>query len=163
MTWSESSWRRSGPQTTVYTVGAEVMMTANLWAEADLVNGGCRRIISLRIAKPVDGRRSRTHSRLSWVSRTRSVASTSLRGPKHLNVGWQHKGVPPTLVWAITAHRALGMTMDRVTVISDARSQEICVWSQPSSSHFSKLKLFMDDCDRLLLNLGPLQCIEKDK
>ena len=35
-------------------------MTANLWAEADLVNGGCRRIVNLRIVKPVDGRRSRT-------------------------------------------------------------------------------------------------------
>ena len=67
-------------------------MTANLWAEADLVNGGCRKIVSLRIVKPVDGRRSRTHSRLSWVSRIRSVASTSLRGPNRLNVGWQHKG-----------------------------------------------------------------------
>ena len=70
------------------------MVKANLWTEADLVKGACRRIVSLRVVKPVDGQRSRTHSRLSGVSRTRSVASTSLRGPNHLNVGWQHKGCP---------------------------------------------------------------------
>jgi hypothetical protein len=35
---------------------------------------------------------------------------------------------PHTLARAITIHR-VGMDMDRVTVISEARTQEICAWS----------------------------------
>jgi hypothetical protein len=124
------------------------MMTANLWAEADLVNGGCHRIDNLRIVKPVDERRSRT----------RSVALTSLRGLNHLNVGWQHKGCPAYS--GLGHHNPQGTrndySMDRDGHVQRSDTRDLRLVS-PSSSHFPNLKLFMD-CDRLLpFDLRPLQ------
>jgi hypothetical protein len=99
----------------VYAVGAEVMLTVNLWTEAGLVNGACGVIDA--ILKPEYNSKTRVlmvnfpkyrGPLLSTVAPT-VVPITHIRTPCFT-------GVPLTLAWAITIHKAQGMTMDRVTI-----------------------------------------------
>ena len=102
-----------GPQ--LFAVGAEVMLTANLWTEAGLVNGSCGIVDD--IIKPPDNRAARVLM-VSFPgyrgpplspSRPDVVPITQVRADSH-------KGMPLTLAWAVTIHKSQGMTLDRVTV-----------------------------------------------
>ena len=99
----------------LFAVGAEVMLTFNLWTEAGLVNGARGTLVA--ILKPKDARKARVLM----------VNFTTYRGPPlhpqfptvvpitqvtTKNV----KGVPLTLSWAITIHKSQGMSMDRITI-----------------------------------------------
>ena len=104
---------QGGPQ--LYAIGAEVMLTANLWTEAGLVNGSCGIVDD--IIKPVDDRQARIvmvnfpgyHGPCLSPSRPGVVPITQVRAANQ-------KGMPLTLAWAVTIHKSQGMTLDHVTV-----------------------------------------------
>jgi ATP-dependent DNA helicase PIF1 len=99
----------------LFAIGADVMLTTNLWTEAGLVNGSSGRVVS--ILKPQDARKARILL----------VDFPAYRGPALLAT---HKTVVPitqvrvdqtvaiplTLAWAITIHKSQGMSLDHVTV-----------------------------------------------
>ena len=101
----------------LYGVGAEVMLTYNLWTEAGLVNGSCG--IVRCILKPPASDNSNCRvvmvdfpdyrgPALSTDAPT-IVPITQVRTP-------HFTGLPLSLSWAITIHKAQGLSMDRVTV-----------------------------------------------
>ena len=109
----DDSFTNDGPQ--LYAIGAEVMLTANLWTEAGLVNGSCGVVDD--IIKPEDDR----------IARVVMVNFPGYRGPSlspsRPNVvpvtqirATNSNGFPLSLAWAITIHKSQGMTLDRVTV-----------------------------------------------
>ena len=97
-TFEEDPFLHAGPQ--LYAVGTQVMLTANLWMEAGLVNGSCGTII--HILKPTD----------NWNQRVIMVDFPEYHGPAlsplhppvlpitQVRTG-NSKGMPLTLVWAI--------------------------------------------------------------
>ena len=99
----------------LYAVGAEVMLTVNLWTEAGLVNGACGVIDA--ILKPEHHSKTcvlmvnfpKYRGPLLSTDAPTVVPITHIRTPRFT-------GVPLTLAWAITIHKAQGMTMDRVTI-----------------------------------------------
>ena len=109
----DDSFTNNGPQ--LYAIGAEVMLTANLWTEAGLVNGSCGIIDN--IIKPEDDR----------IAHIVMVNFLGYRGPSlspsRLNVvpvtqirTTNSNRFPLSLAWAITIHKSQGMTLDRITV-----------------------------------------------
>ena len=99
----------------IFAVGAQVMLTTNLWTETGLVNGACGVVAA--ILKPNDARK------VCIIM----VEFPKYRGPPLFpltpNVvpitqihDKRQKGLPLTLSWAITIHKAQGMTMEQVTV-----------------------------------------------
>ena len=111
--FDDDSLVQTGPQ--LYASGAEVMLTANLWTEAGLVNGSCGTIV--HILKPNDDR----HARVIMVNfpKYRGPPLTPLQPTvvpiTQVRTG-NIKGMPLTLAWAITIHKSQGMTLDRATV-----------------------------------------------
>ena len=99
----------------LFAVGADVMMTMNLWTDAGLVNGACGTVVE--ILKPDDGRKARILM----------VDFPTYRGPA-LNTNYptivpitqvtsrKIKGMPLTLSWAITIHKSQGMSLHRLTI-----------------------------------------------
>jgi ATP-dependent DNA helicase PIF1 len=109
----EDAVTQGGPQ--LYAIGAEVMLTANLWTEAGLVNGACGIVDD--IVKPPDDRQARVimvnfpnyHGPSLSPSRPSVVPITQVRAANK-------NGMPLTLAWAVTIHKSQGMTLDHVTV-----------------------------------------------
>ena len=109
----DDSTTDDGPQ--LYAIGAEVMLTANLWTEAGLVNGSCGVVDD--ILKPDDDRTARVvmvnfpgyRGPSLSPSRPNVIPITQIRATNR-------NGLPLTLAWAITIHKSQGMTLDRVTV-----------------------------------------------
>lgn len=109
----DDSLNQIGPQ--LFAIGAEVMLTANLWTEAGLVNGSCGVVDD--IIKPPDDRRARIimvnfpgyRGPCLSPSRPSVVPITQVRAANQ-------KGMPLTLAWAVTIHKSQGMTLDHVTV-----------------------------------------------
>jgi len=103
----------SGAQ--LYAVGAQVMLTANLWTETGLVNGACG--IVHDILQPPDER----HARVLMVDFPRyrgpalSPSQPTVVPISQIRSG-NCKGMPLTLSWAVTIHKSQGMSLDRVTV-----------------------------------------------
>jgi ATP-dependent exoDNAse (exonuclease V) alpha subunit len=99
----------------MYAIGAEVMLTFNMWTEAGLVNGACGKVVS--ILKPQDDGDA-------WIV---MVNIPGYRGPAlspeqpcvvpitQIRTS-NFNGMPLTLAWAITIHKAQGMMMDQVTI-----------------------------------------------
>jgi len=101
----------------VFAVGAEVMLSYNLWTEAGLVNGSCGVVRSLVEPPPPDISSCRIvmvdfpnyrGPVLSPASPT-VVPITQVRTP-------HFTGLPLSLSWAVTIHKSQGLSMDRVTV-----------------------------------------------
>jgi hypothetical protein len=99
----------------LFAVGAEVMLTMNLWTELGLVNGACGTIVD--ILKPEGNRKARILM----------VDFPSYRGPAVLHSDptvvpitqistRKFKGIPLTLAWAITIHKSQGLSLDRATI-----------------------------------------------
>ena len=99
----------------LFAVGAQVMLTANLWTETGLVNG--TRGVVAAILTPDDDRKARVVM----------VDFPKYRGPSLFPLAptvlpitqvrdKDRKGLPLTLSWAISIHKAQGMTLDRATV-----------------------------------------------
>lgn len=109
----EDSLGHTGPQ--LYAVGAEVMLTVNLWTEAGLVNGSCGSVV--HILKPTDTRRCRIimvdfplyHGPALMPLHLTVVPITQIRAANS-------NGMPLTLAWAITIHKSQGMTLECATV-----------------------------------------------
>ena len=110
---NNDSFTNDRPQ--LYAIGAEVMLTANLWTEAGLINGSCGVVDD--IIKPEDDR----------VAQVVMVNFPGYRGPSLSpscpNVipvtqicATNSNGFPLSLAWAITIHKSQGMTLDCVTV-----------------------------------------------
>jgi ATP-dependent DNA helicase PIF1 len=99
----------------MYAVGAEVMLTYNMWIEAGLVNRACGKVVS--ILKPMDG----GDACIVMVDIPGYCGpALSQEQPCMLPITqiWtpNFNGMPLTLAWAITIHKAQGMTMDWVMI-----------------------------------------------
>ena len=113
-----SAERPDHDDTQLFAIGAEVMLTFNLWTEAGLANGACGKIVG--IVKPRDNGKAR----VVLVNIPNYCGPALL--PDHPTVvpitqtsrmpGATKGTIPLTLAWAVTIHKAQGMTMDRVTV-----------------------------------------------
>ena len=99
----------------LFAIGAEVMLTFNLWTEAGLVNGARGTVVA--ILKPQNNKKARILM----------VDVPSYRGPglcpefptvvPITQVSSRNlKGIPLTLSWAVTIHKSQGLTMTRLTV-----------------------------------------------
>ena len=112
-TFEEDPFLHAGPQ--LYAVSAQVMLTANLWTEAGLVNGSCGTIV--HILKPTDNRNRRVIM-VDFPEYHGPVLSPL--HPTVLPITQVHagnsKGMPLTLAWAITIHKFQGMTLQHATV-----------------------------------------------
>ena len=133
----------------MYAVGAEVMLTYNLWTEAGLVNGACGKVVS--ILKPEDGGDARIimvdipgyRGPALSPGQPRVLPITQIRTPNF-------KGMPLTLAWAITIHKAQGMTMDRVTIDLGQKefSSGLTFVALSRARTFYGLRVFPFDLDR---------------
>ena len=107
------SFTNDRPQ--LYAIGAKVMLTANLWTEAGLVNGSCSVVDD--IIKPEDDSVARIvmvnfpgYRRLSLSPSRLNVVPVTQISTTNSN------GFPLSLAWAITIHKSQGMMLYRVTV-----------------------------------------------
>jgi ATP-dependent DNA helicase PIF1 len=107
--------RMDDENSTVFAVGADVILLTNLWTETGLVNGAYGTVDA--ILKPADNSKTRVlmvnfpnyHGpSLSFLAPT-VVPITQIRSP-------HFTGLPLSLSWAITIHKSQGMSMDRVTI-----------------------------------------------
>ena len=112
-TFEEDPFLHAGPQ--LYAVGTQVMLTANLWMEASLVNGSCGTII--HILKPTDNRNRRVImvDFPEYHGPALSPLHPTVLPITQVRTG-NSKGMPLTLVWAITIHKSQGMTLQHATV-----------------------------------------------
>lgn len=99
----------------LYAVGAEVMLTANLWTEVGLVNGACGTVVA--ILKPEDNRKLYVLmvDIPSYHGPALSPSHPTIVPITHMST-LNFSGIPLTLAWAITIHKSQGMTLERVTI-----------------------------------------------
>jgi ATP-dependent exoDNAse (exonuclease V) alpha subunit len=99
----------------LYAVGAEVMLTANLWTEVGLVNGTCGTVVA--ILKPEDNRKLYILmvNLPSYHGLALSSSHPTIVPITHIATR-NFSGIPLTLAWAITIHKSQGMSLEHVTV-----------------------------------------------
>ena len=134
----------------LFAIGAEVMLTVNLWTDVGLVNGACGTVVD--ILKPDDNRKARIIM----------VNFPSYRGP---SCSSQHpttipitqirfkntNGIPLTLAWAVTIHKSQGLSLQHVTVDLGDRefSSGLTFVALSRAKSFSGLRIFPFDYNRL--------------
>jgi hypothetical protein len=103
----------------LYAVGAEVMLTANLWTEVGLVNGACASACGTVVAilKPEDNRKLYILmvNIPSYHGPALSPSHPTVVPITHITTR-NFSGISLTLAWAITIHKSQGMSLEHVTV-----------------------------------------------
>ena len=135
----------------VFAVGAEVMLSNNLWTEAGLVNGSCGIVRSLLVPPPPDNSDCRIvmvdfpdyHGPVLSPHSPTVVPITQVRTP-------HFRGLPLSLSWAITIHKSQGLSMDHVTVDLGERefAAGITFVALSRAKRFDSLRTVAFDFDR---------------
>jgi ATP-dependent DNA helicase PIF1 len=133
----------------MFTVGARVILSTNLWMETGLVNGACGIVDAL--LQPITPSKTRVvmvdfpnyRGLLLSPFAPTVVPVTQIRSQ-------YFAGLPLSLSWAITIHKSQGMSMDRVTVDLGRTefAARIMFVALSRARHFDGLRVVAFDFDR---------------